>query len=86
LTFDQDEYTVAAGCLELTFGGDASHTLVFDGTSPFPKFTGLGTESYEIKPGEYTIYCDVGTHRAGGMEATLIVTGDPGAAGEPAPE
>jgi plastocyanin len=76
LKFDKSAYTVPAGCLELTFGGDAGHTLVFSTPppAPFPKFAGPGeTKTYEVPAAEYTIYCDVPGHRAGGMEATITV-------------
>jgi plastocyanin len=73
LKFDKTEYTTEAGCLKITFGGDTGHTLVFDGAQVFPKFPGLGEQSYEIGAGEYNIYCDVSGHRAAGMEAVLTV-------------
>lgn len=77
LTLDQAQYTAAAGCLELTYGGDTGHTLVFrePPPSPFPKFNGLGTETYVIPPGEYTVFCDVPGHDKT-MHATLTVTGE----------
>jgi|CXWL01.1.fsa_nt_gi plastocyanin len=80
LKFDKSEYSVAPGCLGLEFAGDASHTLVFEEPppAPFPKFAGLGTKTFAIQPGEYTIYCDVPGHRAGGMVATLTVAGEAG--------
>ncbi len=80
LKFDKAAYEVAAGCLELTFGGDAGHTLVFEGTEVFPKFAEVGTAAYEIPAGDYVIYCDVPGHRAAGMEAALAVTGEAPAA------
>jgi len=80
LKFDKATYEVAAGCLELTFGGAVGHTLVFEGTAVFPKFADLGAATYEIAAGDYVVYCDVPGHRAAGMEATLTVTGEAPAA------
>jgi plastocyanin len=55
------------------------HTLVFDGGKvPGFKLEASSGKSDELKvnlkPGKYTIYCDIPGHREGGMEGTLTVT------------
>ncbi len=76
-SFVLDAESVPGGCLEISFGGAAGHTLVFESSpAPFPKFSGLGSKSFEIAPGEYEIKCDVGSHADLGMKATFTVTGD----------
>ena len=57
----------------------ALHTLVFDGGKvPGFKLEASSGESDELKvdlkPGEYTIYCDIPGHREAGMEGTITVT------------
>ncbi len=50
------------------------HTFVIDGVGEFAIAEG---EKFNFtapdEPGEYVFYCDVGSHRAQGMEGTLIV-------------
>ncbi len=78
LKFDKAEYRIGDDCLQISFGGDSGHTFVFDTpNAPFPKLASGQSAAAEVPPGEYTVYCDVGTHRQAGMEATLIV--EPGA-------
>jgi plastocyanin len=56
------------------------HDLVFDGGKvPGFKLVTSGTGKSDelkanLKPGEYSIYCDIPGHREGGMEGTLTVT------------
>jgi plastocyanin len=55
------------------------HTLVFDGGKvPGFKLEASSGESDELKanlkPGKYTIYCDIPGHREAGMEGTITVT------------
>jgi plastocyanin len=55
------------------------HTLVFDGGKvPGFKLEASSGKSDELKvnlkPGKYTIYCDIPGHREAGMEGTITVT------------
>jgi plastocyanin len=55
------------------------HTLVFDDDKvPGFKLEASSGKSDELKanlkPGKYTIYCDIPGHREGGMEGTITAT------------
>ena len=55
------------------------HTLVFDGgkVPDFKLEAGSGKSDelkVDLKPGKYTIYCDIPGHREAGMEGTITVT------------
>jgi plastocyanin len=58
---------------------DGQHTLVFDG-GKVPGFKLLASSGksdelkVDLKPGKYTIYCDIPGHREAGMEGTIAVT------------
>ena len=57
--------------------GAVIHTLVIDGVDGFklevPSRGDVDTGTATLKPGTYTLYCDVAGHRQAGMEAPLIV-------------
>jgi plastocyanin len=86
LTFDKKQYTAPAGIIDVNYiDGGGTHTLVFD--DPALKYFQLAVPGgpakgkVELVAGKtYTIYCTVPTHRAAGMEATVVV----GAAAPPA--
>ena len=70
-------YTASAGVIQINYGGDAGHTLVFTD----PKLAGFELETSKttkgnvaLKAGKYTFYCNVTGHRAAGMQATLTVS------------
>ena len=78
--FDAEQYTAEAG--EITFRyvneGSLPHTLVVDDHESdmrlkVAKKGDADEGSITLDPGDYTIYCDVAGHRAGGMEAELTV-------------
>jgi plastocyanin len=55
------------------------HTLVFDGgkVPGFKLEAGSGKSDelkVDLKPGKYTIYCDIPGHREQGMEGTITAT------------
>ncbi|HET7719341.1 MAG TPA: cupredoxin domain-containing protein, partial [Acidimicrobiales bacterium] len=82
LAFEPDTLEAPAG--EITFAlvndGSLPHTFVIeDHESDLKLSVGESDEgSITLEEGEYTFYCDVAGHRAGGMEGTLQV-------GPPAP-
>ena len=87
--FDADEYTTVSGINEIDYiSRGVSHNLLFDEA----EFAGFLLQvppddrgKVELAPGEYTIYCSLPGHRAGGMEATIIVEAGSGESA-PAPE
>jgi plastocyanin len=79
LSFAPKEVTAPAGPVSITLNniGKIHHTLVVDGVVSFKKLEAdpgqAPSETFDAKPGEYVLYCDVPGHRAAGMEAKLKV-------------
>lgn len=76
LTFDQDEYTVEAGTIDVTYINDGSvtHTLLIKEVDGFKLTMGGRDEgTVALEPGEYVLYCDIAGHEAAGMVADLVV-------------
>lgn len=79
LYLEPEELSVPAGTVVLNYvnKGSLPHTLLIDGGPKFRlKVDRKGDEdagAVTLRPGEYTLYCDIPGHRNGGMEGTLIV-------------
>ena len=80
LKFDKAELTAKAGevQIEMANPSDVPHAVAIEGgEDDKPGATvgkdGTSTASAKLEAGEYTYYCPVGGHRAGGMEGTLTV-------------
>lgn len=64
--------------------GNKTHSFKIEGPgidqilSPFAKPQGTGTLEVTLQPGEYKIYCPLGSHARKGMTMTLTVTPKPG--------
>jgi plastocyanin len=78
--FDPKDSEAPAGVDEIKMDSEGGlHTLVFD-DDKVPGFkleAGSGKSDelkVDLKPGEYTIYCDIPGHREAGMEGTITVT------------
>jgi plastocyanin len=81
LKFDKKSYTAKAGTITIDYVNDGvlPHTVVIEDEKDFKKLSATKkgervSGSVTLDPGTYTIYCDVAGHRAGGMEAKLVVT------------
>jgi uncharacterized cupredoxin-like copper-binding protein len=78
--FDPKDSEAPAGIDEIKMESEGGlHTLVFDdGKVPGFKVEASSGNSDELKvdlkPGKYTIYCDIPGHREAGMEGTITVT------------
>jgi plastocyanin len=81
LKFDQTSLEAAAGEVTITMvnEGDLPHNVAIKGNDVDEKGEivqngGTSTVTATLEPGEYTFYCSVPGHEAGGMTGTLTVT------------
>lgn len=81
LKFDQTSLEASAGEVTITMvnEGDLPHDVAIKGNGVDEKGEvvtkdGTSTVTATLEPGEYTFYCSVPGHEAGGMEGTLTVT------------
>ena len=81
LKFDQTSLEVAAGevTITMTNDGDLPHNVAIKGNGVDEKGEivqngGTSTVTATLEAGEYTFYCSVPGHEAGGMTGTLTVT------------
>jgi uncharacterized cupredoxin-like copper-binding protein len=83
LSFDHKTLAAKAGSVTITMdnpGGDSQpHAISVEGPGGVDasgQIAQPGSSSevtVKLKPGKYTFYCPVGSHRAAGMEGTLTV-------------
>lgn len=79
-TFDKKTLEAPAGTITIHLTNDASvpHDVAIEGNGVDEKTdtvtNGDVSLTVELEAGEYTFYCSVPGHRAGGMEGTLTVT------------
>ncbi len=79
ISWDPGELSAPAGSvtIKLVNESDVPHAVEVEGNGVEEEsetITASQTElSVDLEPGEYTYYCPVGDHRAGGMEGTLTV-------------
>jgi plastocyanin len=81
LKFDKTSLEAAAGEVTITMvnEGDLPHNVAIKGSGVDEKGEivqngGTSTVTATLEPGEYTFYCSVPGHEAGGMTGTLTVT------------
>jgi plastocyanin len=80
LKFAPTTATAPAGPVNITLknSGALQHNLVIDGHPAFKKLDVAPGQSasgtFDAKPGEYILYCDIAGHRPAGMETKLTVT------------
>jgi plastocyanin len=82
LKFDKKELSAKAGEVTITMDNPKSDSLPHDiaiegnGVQQAGEVVqpgGTSTVKADLKPGTYTFYCSVGSHREAGMEGTLTV-------------
>jgi plastocyanin len=79
ISWEPASLSVPAGSVTITLvnESDVPHAVEVEGNGVEEEsetITASQTElSVDLEPGEYTFYCPVGNHRAGGMEGTLTV-------------
>jgi plastocyanin len=80
LKFDKTSLEATAGSVTVEFTNDSSlpHNVKFEGPGVEDEGTDTITGSsasvtLDLQPGEYTFFCSVDAHRAGGMEGKLVV-------------
>jgi plastocyanin len=80
LKYDQTQLTASAGTVTIDFTNMSSvpHNVTIEGNGVSSEGTDTITSSststtVDLKPGTYTFFCSVDSHRAAGMEGTLVV-------------
>jgi plastocyanin len=79
LKFDQAELTAPAGKVTFTYSNPSQvpHAFEVEGNGVEEETDtitdGEASITVNLKPGEYTYYCPVGSHQQAGMEGTLTV-------------
>ncbi len=79
ISWEPGALSAPAGSVTITLVNDSDtpHAVEVEGNGVEEEsetITGSQTElTVDLEPGEYTYYCPVGDHRAGGMEGTLTV-------------
>jgi plastocyanin len=83
LAFDHKTLTAKAGTVTITMDnpstGSLPHAIAVEGPGGVDEDGavaqpgGTSKVSLKLKPGTYTFYCPVGSHRSAGMEGTLTV-------------
>jgi plastocyanin len=79
IKFNSDSYTASAGVVRFNYSGATGHTLLiqdpkFDGFLLTTSTGGRNSGKVKLAPGKYTLYCNVDSHEAQGMKATLTVS------------
>jgi plastocyanin len=80
LKYDQTQLTASAGTVTIDFTNMSSvpHNVTIEGNGVSSEGTDTITSSststtVDLQPGTYTFFCSVDSHRAAGMEGTLVV-------------
>lgn len=81
LAYEPDKLDAKAGEVKVDFTNDSPvpHDVVFEDSAgkevaKTPVITGeSSTTEFDAKPGDYTFFCSVPGHEAGGMKGTLTV-------------